>query len=225
MGRMQLTLVCLGIFLAISGGCQPHPQIATTAHPTTQPTKAPKRIEFSDDAVTAAIDKGARFLWSKQNRDGSWPSYGGERYVTGPSAMAIYALLESGVSPQEPKMSKALAWLEKTPESMTYCLGMRCRAWEAANRTTNDKYKEILKSDLRRLLESTSDGSFHYDTDGAPKRGGDNSTTQFGVDDHPEWRNQTRQDFPWLGRRTRYLLHVWYLPRRHCNRIQALQRY
>ncbi|MDP6542745.1 MAG: DUF4159 domain-containing protein [Phycisphaerae bacterium] len=185
MGRTQLTLVCLGVFLVISGGCHKHPQIATTTRPTTQPTKAPKRVEFSDAAVKRAIDKGVKFLWSRQQADGSWPGYGKPGptvyYQTGPGAMAIYALLESGISPQEPKMIKALAWLENTPENMTYCLGMRCCAWEAANRTTNNKYKEILKSDLRRLITSTTDGSFHYDTGGSPKRNGDNSTSQFGM--------------------------------------------
>ena len=136
---------------------------------------------FSDAAVKAAIEKGAKFLWSQQGDDGSWPGHGGERYPTGPGAMAIYALLESGVNPQEPRMVKALKWLQDTPETMVYCLGMRANAWEVANRTTNDKYKEILKSDIRRVIESTQDGSFHYDTGGSPKAGGDNSTSQFGL--------------------------------------------
>ena len=138
-------------------------------------------VAFSDAAVKAAIDKAAKFLWSQQQDDGSWPGHGGEKYVTGPGAMAIYALLESGVNPQEAKMLKGLAWLERTPDQKTYCLGMRANAWEVANRTTKDKYKEILKSDIRRVIESSQDGSFHYDTDGSPKKNGDNSTSQFGL--------------------------------------------
>jgi len=137
--------------------------------------------KFSDAAVKAAIDKAAKFLWSQQQEDGSWPGHGGERYPTGPGAMAIYALLESGVNPQEAKMVKALKWLQDTPDKMVYCLGMRANAWEVANRTTNDKYKEILKSDIRKVIESTQDGSFHYETGGSPRAGGDNSTSQFGV--------------------------------------------
>ena len=134
---------------------------------------------FSDAAVKAAIDKGAKFLWSQQEEDGSWPAQGG--YITGPGAMAIYALLESGVNPQEAKMVKALDWLQKTPDKKVYCLGMRANAWEVANRTTNDKYKGILKSDIDLVINSTSDGSYDYDAGGSPKAGGDNSTTQFGV--------------------------------------------
>ena len=136
---------------------------------------------FSDAAVKAAIAKGAKFLWSQQEGDGSWAGHGGDKYPTGPGAMAIYALLESGVNPQEPRMQKALAWLQRTPDQKVYCLGMRANAWEVANRTTDDKYKEILKSDGRRIIESTADGSFHYDTDGSPKKNGDNSTSQFGL--------------------------------------------
>jgi hypothetical protein len=139
---------------------------------------APK---FSDAAVKAAIEKGAKFLLSQQEDDGGWPSHGGERYLTGPGAMAIYALLESGINPQEAKMVKALKWMQDTPDKMIYCLGMRANAWEVANRTTLDKYKEDLKSDIRKVIESTQDGSFHYETGGSPKAGGDNSTSQFGL--------------------------------------------
>jgi len=136
---------------------------------------------FSDAAVKAAIEKGAKFLWSQQQLDGSWAGHQAAKYVTGPGAMALYALLESGVNPQEPRMVKGLAWLQRTPDQKTYCLGMRANAWQVANLKTADKYKEILKSDIRRVIESTQDGSFHYDTDGSPKKGGDNSTSQFGL--------------------------------------------
>jgi hypothetical protein len=122
MVRMRLSVVCKSIFLAFSGGCvSPVPS-------ATQPTTAPKQIKFSDAAVKSAIEKGARFLWSKQQTDGGWPAYGKPRaglyYRTGPGAMAIYALLKSGVNPQEPRIVKALQWLKKTPETMTYSLGM-----------------------------------------------------------------------------------------------------
>ncbi len=145
---------------------------------------APKKgggAGFSDAAVKKAIQRGVEYLWKQQGEDGSWPSHGGERYPTGPGAMAIYALLEAGVNPQEPRMAKALAWLERTPDKMVYCIGMRANAWEVANRTTDNKYIEILKSDIRRVIESTTDGSFHYKTGGSPKSGGDNSTSQFGL--------------------------------------------
>lgn len=134
---------------------------------------------FSDAAVKAAIDKGVKYLWSQQQEDGSWPGQGA--YVTGPGAMAIYALLEAGVNPQEPRMMKALKWLQDTPDQKTYCLGMRANAWEVANRTTLDKYKDILKSDVQRIINSTADGSFEYNTEGSPKSNGDNSTSQFGL--------------------------------------------
>ena len=142
---------------------------------------AEQRVMFSDAAVREAIAEGTKFLWAMQRPDGSWPPYGGNKYVTGPTAMALYALLESGVNPQEPRMAKALKWLEKTPEQKTYCLAMRCCVWESADRYRLPKHKKILESDLRRIMQSTGDGSFGYDTDGSPKRGGDNSTSQFGL--------------------------------------------
>ncbi|MCP4375670.1 MAG: DUF4159 domain-containing protein [bacterium] len=147
-----------------------------------QPRKAAAKpnATFSDAAVKAAIAKGVKFLWSQQQGNSGWAGYK-DVYPTGPGAMAIYALLESGVSPQEPKMKKALAWLKETPEHKIYCLGMRANAWEVANRTTNDKYKDILRKDVALVINSTQDGSFHYDADGSPKAGGDNSTSQFGL--------------------------------------------
>ncbi|MDP6542746.1 MAG: DUF4159 domain-containing protein [Phycisphaerae bacterium] len=142
---------------------------------------ADQRVKFSDAGVKDAIKRGVEFLWSKQRPDGSWPPYGGKQYVTGPTAMAIYALLESGVNPQEPRMAKALKWLEKTPEQKTYCLAMRCCVWESADRYRLPKHRKILQADVLRIMRSTGDGSFSYDTDGSPKRGGDNSTSQFGL--------------------------------------------
>ncbi|MBT3200793.1 MAG: DUF4159 domain-containing protein [Phycisphaerales bacterium] len=140
---------------------------------------------FSDAAIKAAIQKGAAYLWSKQNDDGGWDAHGkpggGHYYKTGPGAMAIYALLESGVSPQDKRMEKALRWLRSTPDPMAYSIGMRANAWEVANRTTNDKYKDILRDDTARVIDSSLDGSFEYSTAGSPKRNGDNSTSQFGL--------------------------------------------
>ena len=171
MGRRTSVVFCLVVL----------PLFFCLLHSPPPASAADQRVVFSDAAVKAAIARGVKFLWSMQRPDGSWPPYRKNQYVTGPTAMAIYALLESGVNPQEPRMAKALAWLEKTPEQKTYCLAMRCCAWEAADRHRLPKHKKILEADVRRIMRSTIDGSFGYNTDGSPGRGGDNSTTQFGL--------------------------------------------
>ena len=102
---------------------------------------------FDDKAVKAAIDKGVAFLWRTQKADGSWgeygsPAKGGHNYhKTGPSALACYALLECGESPQAPKMDRALKWIANYKEDGTYSLGLRCTVWEVANLPAGTRLK------------------------------------------------------------------------------------
>jgi len=143
---------------------------------------------FSDQAVKDAIDRAAKFLWTQQQPDGSWEYNGG--YPTGGGSMASYALLESGVNPQEPRMRRALEWLAANRSKKIYCLGLRCNAWEVANRSTLDKYRKLLERETIQVIASTKGGSFDYnapiyDASSYPKpRGGgkgDNSCSQFGL--------------------------------------------
>jgi hypothetical protein len=81
------------------------------ARPPLLPPPGTKVVEFSDEAVVAAIDKGVQYLYSTQKSDGNWGGYGGKDYPVGPSALAAYALLESGADAQTPKMKLAIDWL------------------------------------------------------------------------------------------------------------------
>ena len=147
----------------------------------------PKQAEFSDEAVERAIAKGVEYLWSAQGEKGNWPAYG--RYEAGPTALAVYALLETGVSPQDPRMAKALEWLKETKTTWTYTLSLRCNAWLIANRKTQidqdrklrrGKYFEEFVRDVSTLIRSTSRGSYDYVSDGRG-RSGDNSNSQYGL--------------------------------------------
>jgi len=146
-----------------------------------RPREAPRRkAAFSDEAVRAAVEKGKKFLWSQQRSDGSWKGFRG-KYPVGPSCLAAYALLASGVSPLEARMEKALEWLSKQPCTKTYSLGLRCNVWLLANRETKGKYSPLLRKDVIQLVTSTRDGSYNYDSLGKGKSSGDNSNSQFGV--------------------------------------------
>ena len=142
---------------------------------------------FDDQAVEKAILRGVAHLKKAQRPDGSWGPYGkpggNNMHLTGPTAMACYALLESGISPQDAQVQKALYWMAKYPdEPGTYSLGLRCSAWEVANRSTRDKYLKCLQYDAKKLWMAGRFGCYHYVSDPKkPGRGFDNSNTQYGL--------------------------------------------
>ncbi len=144
-----------------------------------QPPAEP-RVAFSDEAVRKAIANAQRFLWSQQKPDGSWSGIKG-KYPVGPSALAAYALLASGVSPLEKPMAKALTWLSRQECTKTYSLGLRCNVWLLANKETGGKYSRYFRGDVVRLIKSTKNGSYNYNSLGLGKSSGDNSNSQFGV--------------------------------------------
>ena len=64
-------------------------------------------ITFSDEAVDAAIVKVKAYLWSQQNAaTGAWAEYGkagsNNYHPLGPTALAVYALLEAGETISDP---------------------------------------------------------------------------------------------------------------------------
>ncbi|MHC4982947.1 MAG: DUF4159 domain-containing protein [Planctomycetota bacterium] len=139
---------------------------------------AGKGKEFSDANVEAAIKLGEKFLWSQQRKDGNWPAMGG--YPVGPSAMAAYALLESGVSVQDERMAKALEWLKNQKCVKTYSLGLRAQAWLAAIKK-GGQFHDQLTADVKTLVNSTANGSYGYNSLGQGKSSGDNSNSQYGL--------------------------------------------
>lgn len=141
------------------------------------PNKA--NIHFSDEAVGAAIDKAIAYIWSQQKADGSWPEI--ETYSMGPTALAAYALLEAGVNPQDPRMVKTLDWLKDNTDNKTYSIGLRCNVWAIANKKADNKYKEQLEKDVKTLVDSTSNGTYGYNSLGDGKSAGDNSNSQYGL--------------------------------------------
>ncbi|MBI5725327.1 MAG: DUF4159 domain-containing protein [Planctomycetes bacterium] len=109
---------------------------------------------FTDEDISKAIEKGLAYLWSQQMDDGSWGPSGQPKsqdgasnrmyYITGLTALACYALLDSGVDPQEPKIAKALDWLA----------GMQEKSVELK---TADEIKKMSDAD-KGALRRTEDG-------------------------------------------------------------------
>jgi len=149
---------------------------------------------FSDEAVERAIARGVSYLWAQQRADGSWRTTGTNfdaRYAVGPTAICAYALLESGVHPNDPRMVKTLEFLEKTPAEMTYCRAFRALAYGAAV-SREPKLRKLLQQDVRALILSMDrEGGYTYPARGSipaaseysafTGKAADQSNTQYGL--------------------------------------------
>ena len=135
--------------------------------------------EFSAKAVDQAIERAIKALWSAQQPNGSWGGHGG-KYPLGPTALVAYALLESGVDVNEPRMLKALQFLAYTATEKTYSLGLRASVYLAASEK-DPQYRKALIADVVQIIKSTRDGSYNYDCRGDGKSSGDNSNSQYGL--------------------------------------------
>ena len=146
--------------------------------------------------IDAAIEKGVAYLWTRQQGDGSWAFNIHQGKVDHPlalTAMATYALMETGVHPQEPRLRKALDWLREAARDpkyqpgadSTYSLGFRCQAWMIANAKTNDRYLRIMERDVDQIVRSTPRGDYDYLCSGTPRyvTAGrpDNSNSQYAL--------------------------------------------
>jgi len=167
-------------------------------------------VVFSDAAVAEAIRKGVEFLKGAAKGDGSYGPFGnpggGHFYPVGPTAIAAYAMLESGlVRHDDPDMKKVLDFLVKMQASKkllsakparvdenyqkswaqschkTYSLGLRANAFLAAAKQGARNYRANLRTDAELLIKSTKDGSYGYDCFGQTMSSGDNSNSQYGV--------------------------------------------
>ena len=69
-------------------------------------------------------------------------------FPVGTTALMVYALLETGVSPQDPKMVNSLKWLGRNKTNKTYSIALRASAYAAACkfRDTDDAkaYRKLL---------------------------------------------------------------------------------
>ena len=169
-----------------------------------------KEIEFSDEKVAEAIRKGVEYLLRQQQADGAWSgaAHWQHTYPVGPTAIVVYALLESGLRRyDDAKMKKALDWMaqRQSPEGLwgrkfnrkdkndrtwqawqrychkTYSLGLRANAWLAAVKQGGAQYRPYLRNDARQLILSTRNGSYTYDSFADQQSSGDNSNSQYGV--------------------------------------------
>lgn len=83
--------------------------------------------------VNEAVDRAVKWLLKKQNENGSWGSYQGprkEKYEAGLTALALLALLNSGVNKFEPAIESGFAFLMDQVPDQTYEIAFALMALE-----------------------------------------------------------------------------------------------
>ena len=146
---------------------------------------APARAAVSDEDIERAIKKLQTYLLSTQQK-GSWEHtyenpHAGKSGVT---AMAVYALVASGVSVQHPQIQEAIKVMRGIQGDHTYEVGLRCHAWGQLP----DDYKTEMQKDSRLLRTTGSKGVFSYKVSESPSPASGNATpphdhsnTQYGL--------------------------------------------
>ncbi len=136
-------------------------------------------VDVTPEEVREAIDRGTTYLLKNQHPDGSWGEY--PLQPSGKTALVALALLNSGISPDDPKLKLTLDWLEKqeAPRA-TYAASLQIMALAMANPA---RYKPRITSlamwlEERQYKEGEERGGWtYYDRPGPV----DNSNSQFAV--------------------------------------------
>lgn len=108
------------------------------------------------DEVDATIARAQAWLLSRPNfvRDGHWESAFASGWdaqqVGGPTALVTYALLASGISPNDPRLKKPIDFLRRCDMQGVYALGVRAQIWQYLPRSTENA--AFVARDVRLLL-------------------------------------------------------------------------
>ncbi len=145
--------------------------------------------DLKPEAVLKSIESGKRFLISKQITDGtrfngSFESPIGAGYPTGPTALATLALLNVGMTPQDPPIQRALEFLRsQRPPVKTYEAGLQLMVYAAAKDGNRDRARMMtIVKDLEDAQDMTTEyrGGWHYDL-GQKTTSFDHSNVQYAV--------------------------------------------
>ena len=160
--------------------------------------------ETFDERVQEGIRKAVEYLWRTQRPDGTWEPaelvnvrttkerkatlggvdekdiIGRMPFPVGTTSLCCFALLESGVTPKDPRMAKSLEWLAGERTDKTYSIGLRANVWQAASKH-DEKYLRPLAADVRALIKSTNEGGYSYICPCDARITNDNSNSQYGL--------------------------------------------
>lgn len=122
--------------------------------------------------VNAAVQRGLARLRQEQGRDGQWRGGGHKGGVT---ALALLAMLNAGVAPNDPTVSRGLTALAGVKNDRTYVVSLKCQVFAACKLP---QYRPHLEATAKWLVSAQCPtGMWGY----GHRNGGDNSNTQFAL--------------------------------------------
>ena len=121
----------------------------TTASGVVNAAGVSEGISKLELAINGAIDRGVGYLTDKQDLDGSWP---GDRnhYKVGATALNVYALVKSGLSPSHQSVRRALAYIDANPPQKTYEAGCVLMLYATLD---HEVYRERARAVLEDLMD------------------------------------------------------------------------
>ncbi len=146
--------------------------------------------------IENALARAKAWLYQQQNDQGTWEtlpqpdpkasfnSHGGGQWG-GRTAIATYALLAAGESPQDPRLARAIDFLKKADIRGIYAVALRMQVWYYLPPT--NEVRQLVARDARILINSIKtegDSLGHYDyVAGIERRSSEysHSRSQYGV--------------------------------------------
>jgi hypothetical protein len=195
---LTAALIALCGMIGRASSAEPKPAPAKPAAAKPAAAKPAKPAPVADqaaptDPVDIAIRNGVEYLYKTQKGD-NWevvPRRDGDGAADvkgaqwgGLTAMATYALLAAGESPQDPRVAKAIKWLDNAEFIGTYAMAMKLQIWNYIERLSPAQ-KDVLRKDATLLLNGVKTdkidaGLYHYWLD--PTKGEyDQSCSNYGV--------------------------------------------
>jgi Domain of unknown function (DUF4159) len=157
------------------------------------PTTAQAQAEPSKQAILKSIARGVNYLLAQKTANFWEVVPPGAEYSGGPTALAVYALLEAGqttgdprLQPDSPDMAPAINYLLQLKPQSTYVASLQISALTVVPNNQPEFMNAIIRAEVYLLNSQHADGAYHYQWDGIKKNENlpgdwDNSNSQYGV--------------------------------------------
>jgi hypothetical protein len=150
---------------------------------------APANAAVTREEVERAIQEAVRYLKNQQQDNGSWVEVDPRRAPKGTTALVTLALLTAGEKPDEPKVAKALSYLQESEAgdlNSTYSVALQTMVFTAADPHMK-RYRIPVAGNVAWLERSQIKpgdrnpwpGSWTYNSH--KEQAGDNSNTQYAL--------------------------------------------